>query len=209
VDVRSPHSRVRVGTALLAIVWALSFAVPLLPFFPTVLVGGAVAGALGLWIRASIVERRPRFATTPSWVGLGLVAAGVHYVAGVAAYRLVADRWGVFPDAASEIYVRTSEVPLAAALLMAGLVTAPLEELFWRGAVQPIVTRSDRRATRRIVGGAIAYAAFHLVTFQPPLVAAALLGGLVWGWLLERSGSVTVPMVAHGAWTALMIAYPP
>ncbi|MBW3662044.1 MAG: CPBP family intramembrane metalloprotease [Actinobacteria bacterium] len=209
MDVRSPHARVQVGTALLAIVWALSFAVPVLPFFPTVLVGGAIAGALGLWVRATIVSRRPPFTTTPTWVVVGLVTAGVHYVVGVAAFRFVAARWDVFPGAAADIYGRTAEVPLAAALVMAGLVTAPLEEVFWRGAVQPVVTRADRSATRRIVGGAIAYAAFHLVTFQPALVAAALLGGLVWGWLLERSGSVAVPMVAHGAWTALMIAYPP
>lgn len=201
--------RLRLSVAGLAIVWALSFAAPLLPFFPTVLVGGVLAGTAGLWVRRALPEGGPAWRVHPLWLLVAVVAAALHYILGTAAFRAVADLWDGWLAAAAEIYTRTGEVPLAAQLVMAAAITAPLEEVFWRGAAHPSITAGEPSTTRRVVGGALAYAAFHVVTLQAPLVAAAALGGLLWGWLAERSGSVTVPMVAHATWTAAMIAWPP
>ena len=118
---------------------------------------------------------------------------------------------------AEQVYGHTGEVSLWWALLVAGVLTAPLEEVYWRGAIQPLLSGlAQARAPRlaggpatRIVGGALVYAVFHVSTGQVALIAAALLGGLVWGWLLERTGSVGAPMLAHALWACGMLVLPP
>ena len=219
-------SRALVSAALLAVVWAVAFATAILPFFLTIAVGGVLSGLAGLWVRRGVrgwhpgeTERRrfPGFRVTPPQVALALVVAVVHLGVGHALFAL-----GnlVLPDltsTAAEVYTRASSVPLWVAVLLGGLVTAPLEEIFWRGAVQPLTgPLLDARVPwlagvpfGRLVGMTVLYTAFHLATGQVALVAAAALGGLVWGWLLERTDSLGATMIAHSAWTVLMLFVPP
>ncbi len=50
---------------------------------------------------------------------------------------------------------------------------------------------------------------FHLPTLQLTLISAAALGGLVWGWLRERTEGMAAPVVAHAIWTGAMVLVPP
>lgn len=99
-------------------------------------------------------------------------------------------------------------LPTFAVALVAGLVIAPLEELFWRGAVQPSLGAGRTPLVATTLGTA-AFMAFHLPTLRLPLIGAALLGGIVWGWLRERTGGLAAPAVAHTIWTAAMVVAPP
>lgn len=202
--------RAGVSIAVLAVVWGTSFVVVALPFFPTVLVGGALSGLAGLWVRAALpTAARPRLRVSGRVVVVALAVAVAHLVVGLAAFR-AADGWlPALVTSAEGIYGRTGEVPLAAQLVLAATLTAPLEELFWRGAVQPVVGVHVPDRWWRVLAAAAIYTLFHVATLKVALVAAAALGGLVWGTLLERTRSVGAAIIAHGTWTALMLLIPP
>jgi membrane protease YdiL (CAAX protease family) len=219
-------TRAAVAAAVLASVWGVAFATELLPFFPTIVVGGVLTGVAGVWVRRGVrgwhpgeASRRsfPPLAVRPSHAALAVAVGVVHLVVG---HLLFAAGELVLPEltaTATSVYSRAATLPLWAAILLGGVLTACLEELFWRGAVQPLTTSWLHRTLPRlvalpggtVVGTTVAYAAFHLATGQLALIAAALLGGLVWGWLLERTGSVGATMIAHATWTSLMLAFPP
>jgi membrane protease YdiL (CAAX protease family) len=218
--------RATLAAAGLTVVWAIAFATELLPFFPTIVAGGALTGLAGWWVRrgergwhVGERERRsfPPLAVTPSHAVLAVVVGVAHLVGG---HLLFAAGERLLPEltaTASEVYTRAGSLPLWAAILLGGVLTASLEELFWRGAVHPLT--ASWLGTRlpwltglpggTVVGTTVVYALFHVATGQVALVAAALLGGLVWGWLLERTGSVGATMLAHATWTSLMLAFPP
>jgi membrane protease YdiL (CAAX protease family) len=208
------------------VVWALAFATELLPFFPTIVGGGMLTGLAGWWVRRGVRgwhpgegERRtfPRLSLGPADAVLAVGVGLAHLVAG---HLLFAAGERLLPEltaTATEVYTRAGSLPLWTAIVLGGLVTAPLEELFWRGAVQPLTTSWLGAKLPwvlplpggTVIGTTLVYALFHVATGQLALVAAALLGGLVWGWLLERTGSVGATMIAHATWTSLMLAFPP
>jgi membrane protease YdiL (CAAX protease family) len=218
--------RAAIAAAVLAAVWAIAFATELLPFFPTIVAGGMLTGLAGIWVRrgrrgwyAGEQARRrfPPFRMTPGQAALAVAVGVVHLALG---HLLFAAGERLLPEltaTATEVYRRAGGLPLWAAIVLGGLVTAPLEEIFWRGAVQPLSTSLLRARAAwltdlpggTVVGTTLLYALFHVATGQLALVAAALLGGLVWGWLLERTGSVGATMIAHAVWTTLMLAFPP
>jgi membrane protease YdiL (CAAX protease family) len=150
-------------------------------------------------------------------VRFALVVALVHYLVAAAAFQVATELVPGFAATAAATNEQARGVPIWLAVLVAGLISAPMEEVFWRGAVQPVIAGL---AVRRwpalrdrpmlpVVAAAGCYALFHAATLQPALVAAALLGGLVWGWLLVRTGSLPAVMIAHGTWTTLMLLVPP
>lgn len=212
--------RVWATLALLMAVWAVSFNVTALPFFPTVLVGAGAAGVAGWWIRRSLTATPP-LRLSPGAAALALVVAVAHFLVGRVVYDVGAGLLPAVATSATAVYERTAETPLLARVVLAGLVTAPLEELYWRGALQPAVTVADgvrhnvhgvplrRTALRGLVLSGALYVAFTAVTLHPALIAAAALGAAVWGGLLLVTGSAGAPMLAHACWTSLMILFPP
>ena len=223
---RRGGARAVTAALLLALVWGLAFGTRVLPFFPTIVAGGVLTGLAGVWVRrgtrgwhAGERERR-RFPDLRLTRSQALLAVGVGVLHFVAGHLLFAAGEALLPAltrTAASVYGRAGSLPLWAAILLGGVVTAPLEEVFWRGAVQPLTSSFiDDHLPRvaalpggTLVGASLVYALFHVATGQVALVAAALLGGLVWGWLLQRSGSVGATMLAHGLWTSLMLAFPP
>jgi membrane protease YdiL (CAAX protease family) len=211
---------------VLAVVWGAAFVTEVLPFFLTISAGGVLTGLAGVWVRRGSrgwhpgeAERRrfPTFRVTRPQVALALVVAVVHLGVGHALFALGSLILPEITATATEVYGRASAVPLWLAILLGGLITAPLEEIFWRGAVQPLT--GPLLAARlpwltsvpagRLLGTTLLYTLFHVATGQLALIFAAALGGLVWGWLLDRTGSVGATMIAHGGWTSLMLLVPP
>jgi membrane protease YdiL (CAAX protease family) len=218
--------RAAVAAVVLAVVWAVAFVTEVLPFFLTISAGGVLTGLAGIWVRRGTrgwypgePARRtfPTFRVTPSQVALAVAVAVVHLAVGHAAFAVGSLVLPEITATASEVYGRASVVPLWLAIVLGGLITAPLEEVYWRGAVQPLT--GSLLAARlpwlpgipggRLIGTTVLYTLFHVATGQLVLVFAAALGGLVWGWLLERTGSVGATMIAHGLWTTLMLLVPP
>ncbi len=96
---------------------------------------------------------------------------------------------------------------LRAALLI-GLLFGPAEELVWRGAIQrAFVERYG--AARGLCVTTLFYAVAHIASANPLLLLAALVCGLFWGWLFQRTGSVLLVAVSHAAWSlAVFILLP-
>lgn len=225
---RSPSAAVRalLSGGALALVWGAAFGLSSLPFFPLIAAGGVVTGLAGLWVRRAATRVEDTRPTTAAWLPairlragqavLALVVALVHLMAAYALFELGTWIAPQLAPTAEEVYGRT-EVSLWLALLLGGVVTAPLEEIYWRGAVHPLLVGAVLRRAPRLarlpgltpVTGALVYAAFHVVTGSAALVAAALLGGWVWSWLAERTGTVGAPMLAHAVWACGMLVVPP
>jgi len=218
--------RAAVAAAGLSVVWGGAFATEVLPFFPTIVAGGILTGLAGLWVRrgtrgwhAGEPERRgfPPFALSAAHARLAVVVAVLHFAIGHGLFALGGLLLPALTETASAVYTRAGGIPLWAAVLLGAVITAPLEEIFWRGGVQPLVSSMVRDRWPRVAGlpgglvvvTTIVYAAFHIATAQVALVAAALLGGLIWGWLMERTRSLGATMLAHGLWTGLMLVFPP
>lgn len=218
--------RAALAAGVLAVIWGAAFATEVLPFFLTISAGGVLTGLAGVWVRRGTrgwypgeAERRrfPTYRVTPPQVALALAVAVVHLAVGHGLFALGSLILPEITATAAEVYSRASAVPLWLAIVLGGLVTGPLEEVFWRGAIQPltgplVATRVPwltRIPAGRLVGTTLLYTLFHLATGQLALIFAAALGGLVWGWLLDRTGSVGATMIAHGAWTSLMLLVPP
>jgi membrane protease YdiL (CAAX protease family) len=121
---------------------------------------------------------------------------------------------------ALEVYQRSDSIPVWGQILLGAVLTAGLEEVFWRGAFTPMVAERvsrrlpeafgpKRRGLALVVVSTVGYALFHVATLKLALIAAAALGGLVWGTLLLLTRSVGVTVIAHVLWTTLMILFPP
>ena len=196
-------------------------AVALVVLTPLWALGVALRGQLNvLWI------------STAAGVAFGIAAVVLqarHHVPP----RVGHDVWWALPAAAAHLAVSYAAIPVAEAivpligrqaedivvgakgdlptLLVAAISAfgiAPLEELFWRGAVQPSL--GVGRSPLYAIGITTAvFMGFHVPTLQLPLISAALLGGVVWGWLRERTEGIAAPIIAHAIWTGAMVLVPP
>lgn len=219
---RRDRQAVRLAVAFvgLSLIWGLAFNLTSLPFFPVVVAGGVVTGLVGFWVRRAGDEPEPAFALTPSQAGLALVVAVAHFAVGHALFAVASRVVPELTRTALEVYQRSDSIPVWGQLLLGGVITASLEEVFWRGAFTTMVADRVRPhlpealgRTRRgivlVVVSTVGYALFHVATLKLALIAAAALGGLVWGSLLLVTRSVGVTIIAHVTWTCLMILLPP
>ncbi len=90
-------------------------------------------------------------------------------------------------------------------VLVQVLVIALPEEMFYRGWMQTSWAASDPRRRVRVLGATLGvgflatqalFAAGHLVVLQPWRLAT-FLPGLLFGWLRERTGDVSAPVLVH------------
>ncbi len=102
--------------------------------------------------------------------------------------------------------------------LVGTLVTLLTEEGFFRGWLWGTLDLAGWSATRVLFTTSVAFAAWHISAvfldtgFNPParqagvLLANALLLGIIWGCLRQRSGSIIVSAFAHSVWNAVAYA---
>ena len=204
---RRPRQRdVAIAVVVLAPLWAL--AISQRDRFPVLWI--AVTAGVVLGLAATILMARHRVTLRAGHdVWLALPAAALHlavsYVAIPVATALVPL---IGEQAEGLVFDARGGLPTAAVAAIAAVVVAPLEEVFWRGAVQPLVG-TGRAPIATVVLTSLVFVAYHVPTLQLPLISAAALGGLVWGWLRERTDGVSAPIVAHAIWTAAMVVVPP
>jgi membrane protease YdiL (CAAX protease family) len=168
---------------------------------------GTVLGALGLAALATgRVELSPEVSLGTAIAG-GL-GAGIALWAATVAFVLVVRRWPVFDRHVSAIYDQRRGQPLWLALLLAAGVTAPGEELFWRGLAQGYLAGSLGWPGAAATVWA-AYVAVNLSSRNLPIVAGALVAGAVWGALAVWTHGVIASLLCHVVWTALMLVAPP
>jgi membrane protease YdiL (CAAX protease family) len=194
---------VGVGTAAVVAAWVL--------VRRRVLSVWVAAGvAVGLAAIASLATGRvhlaERFGT--GWAALVGVGGGVLLYLATAAFVLIVRRAPVFDRHVAEIYDQRRGLSLGLAFVLAALVAAPGEEIFWRGLVQG----QFRSAAGAGVGALLAwglYVAANVPSGSLAILAGAVVGGAAWAALAWWSGGVLASLLCHGVWTGLMLLLPP
>ena len=139
---------------------------------------------------------------------LGGLGAGIVLYAATAAFVIVIRRWPVFDRHVTEIYDQQRGLPLVAALLLAAAISAPSEELFWRGLFQGAVAGPVGWWAAAGLTWA-AYVAVNCASGSLPIAAGAIVAGGVWGVLAVWTHGVLASILCHVSWTALMLIKPP
>lgn len=132
------------------------------------------------------------------------------YFTGILLYVLFYIGFNLFrslvAEGAANVYTFRTELPLIipSSLL---LVTSFCEEYFWRHYTQTSLVKTY--GVSGIVIASILYAGIHIPTLNLPLVFAALIAGMAWGQLYEKTGSIWVVVFSHIAWTELIFVLLP
>jgi uncharacterized protein len=178
------------GLAAALVGW--SFVGPRIPARGRLPVQVVLAGLLVLVTRAPLGLRPPRL-----WAGLRLgLATGAAAATGVLAATTVP---------AVRLSMAGRELPASASTWMA--VQIPLgtvwgEEAAFRAALAAVAGRAYSASGGRLLQ-AVAFGLSHIAdaraTGDPVLPTVLATGGAGWifGWLAERSGSLSAPMLAH------------
>lgn len=103
----------------------------------------------------------------------------------------------------SAVYGNTGAASLPVIGLLLFLVIGPGEEIFWRGTVQKRL--EERYGTLfGVITGASLYAFVHVWALNLTLFLAALVCGLVWGWLYSRENKLAPVIISHSVWSVLI-----
>lgn len=166
----------------------------------TMAVLGILAAAVGP------VEVSRRFGVVTA-AGIGLAAGVVLYGATVA-FMSVARRVPAVTRHTASLYDEGSGSP-ATVLAVSVLVSAPGEELLWRGVVLGVLARSTGSAGLAAVLCWGAFVAVNVVSGRIPILLGAVVGGAAWTAVAWWTGGVAASIACHSLWTALMILFPP
>jgi membrane protease YdiL (CAAX protease family) len=169
------------GLAVLAVALAWIFRVPL-----AAQMGAASFAELGVRIGAGLVATLPLLVTF-WWLVNARWAAALRMREHVE--RLIHD---LFP--------RASLVQLAVVSVVAGVS----EELLFRGVAQPLVARWSTPVVGLVITSVV-FGMFHAVSLLYFLLATFV--GAYFGWLMLVVGSVVPPIIAHGLYDFLALAY--
>lgn len=106
------------------------------------------------------------------------------------------------------IYVHRAEAPLWLITLLLFFLIGPCEELYWRGFVQHQLSQHFGLRLGCFLA-AILYTSVHFWSGNLILVLAALVLGLIWGWLYRATGSVVPGIISHGLWDLMAFVWFP
>jgi CAAX protease family protein len=170
----------------------------------------AFLGLVAVWLAPSLDAPAPateRAITATGEVAIGLVSGAVFYAA-TRVFVAIVGRSPTFSRHVAAAYGRAETVSATAALVLSVFVTAVGEELFWRGLVYRL------GAERTSIGLAavacwLLYVLANLPSRLLPIIAAAIVGGALWGVLGWWTGGILAPMASHMLWTGLMLGFPP
>lgn len=111
-------------------------------------------------------------------------------------------------EGVSRVYELHSSV---SSILIGSMLVFPIgpgEEIYWRGLIQRNFAERFGANTGFLTATA-AYALVHLPTLNPPLILTAFIGGLVWGYLYKKTGSLVPAVISHVLWDLLIFVVAP
>ncbi len=136
-----------------------------------------------------------RLRATPSALALGVLSAVALYLFFWSGYQVAKNIPGFVQTISSVYGLRgmTSQQEIALLLLFP---IGPTEELYWRGLIQRTL-KEEMKPNQSLLLTSVIYAAIHLPTLNPSLILVAFIGGLVWGAIYNRYGSVLPSLLSH------------
>ena len=117
--------------------------------------------------------------------------------------------FGIFGEPSTNTDLGTSwessTVDIALLFLSVAIVTPIVEELMFRGYILDAINRKHSDWTA-IIWSSILFGLIHIDSF---VVGQAFMGGIIYGWIRVRTGSLLPSIVGHMMWNtlALMLSY--
>lgn len=198
------------GVALVVPVLVFELSIESAPVFLALTVAGQLGFLVVGYAYARRYDRRiPVDLPTGREVGIGVGGALLAVVV-AAALSAVVSSLGLLPE--SVIGEAAGDDPriLLGLAALSLVVIAPIEEFVFRGVVQGRL-RDAFGPAGAIVGASLLFGSLHLANYAgdvPSVVAGALVivgTGAVLGALYEYTDNLTVPIVAHGLYNALLL----
>jgi uncharacterized protein len=156
----------------------------------------------------SFLWQRPVILFRWSSAGLGILSAAVLYFLFFAGNMLAPYVVHEAPVQVGSIYGLgrdTSRIPI---FLLLFFITGPGEEIFWRGFLQSRMMARLGNIPGYLVTTAV-YAAVHVFSFNFVLTMAALIAGAFWGGLYLWRRDLTLLIVSHSLWSAVIFSVAP
>ncbi len=102
-------------------------------------------------------------------------------------------------------YWESSSIDVALLFLSVAIVTPIVEELMFRGYILDAINRKHSDWTAIIWSSIL----FGLIHIDPFVVGQAFMGGIIYGWIRVRTGSLLPSIAGHMMWNmlALMLSY--
>jgi membrane protease YdiL (CAAX protease family) len=198
----SPFKLAALSLALASILWVLVFVIQPLEFW--VMLTLSTLALMLIAVGVNGVKELVHFNGRLLLVGL---------VSGVLLYLLfyfgfqVTKSNPIFSQGVGQVYGLRS-VPSYLIALALLFPIGPGEELYWRGLIQ-------RRFSEELGSGmgflitTCVYALIHLPTLNLPLIMTAFIGGLVWGYIYKKTGSLPTVIVSHVLFDLLIFVIAP
>lgn len=191
-----------------AILLAVTFLLQPLNFWLCISITTLVLAGLAVLLGGNTIEKR-HIDLEALLIGLG-AAIGLYLLFWAAAWLL---RLPLFAglgltEHLTALYALKETAPIYLIIPVLLLITSPCEEIFWRGFVQRGITQS-LGTTKGWLLAAVLYALVHVVSLNPLLVAAALVSGLIWGWMYLKQHHIVSCIICHALWAlAVFILLP-
>lgn len=136
-----------------------------------------------------------RFDIKPRHLLLGLTSGLLLYGFFFAGFN-IARGLSLITEGARNVYAFRSGLPISIIGALLLFPISPAEEIFWRGLIQKgLVLKLG--STTGYIAATLSYSLVHLPTFNAPLMLVALIGGLAWGFLYNRTKSLTPSVISH------------
>ncbi len=183
------------------IMMLIIFGLKLVPFWPGISLTTAI---LAVWSIITAGAERKNIFCFKSWhIIWGIISAVILYLIFFVGNHLSGLLFESAVEQIDTFYnLLSGQSTVVIGLLMFFLI-GPAEEIFWRGMIQ-------RKLQNRIgalygwILASILYALVHIWAANLMLFMAALVGGLFWGWLYKRTGSLWPGIISHAVWDILV-----
>lgn len=180
--------------------WYFAFDGPGLDFWTRI----SIATAVLLLVTVPKI-RLIRVVPTASGLAVGFVSAVLLYLFFWSGFQVAKSLPG-FVQQTSWVYSLRGGTPLTAIFILLLFPIGPAEELYWRGLVQRRLNEA-LTPNRAILVTSALYSAIHLPTLNPSLMLVAFIGGLVWGYVYNRSKNLLPALVSHVVWDELIFVF--
>lgn len=182
-----------------AVLLAITFLVQPLNFWLCISITALVLAGLAVLLGGNTIEKR-HIDLEALLIGLG-AAVGLYVLFWASAWLLHLPLFAGLnlTEQLLALYALKGTAPIYLILPVLLIITSPCEEIFWRGFVQRGIAQS-LGTTKGWLLSAVLYALVHVVSLNPLLVAAALISGLIWGWMYLKQHHIVSCIICHALW---------
>lgn len=106
------------------------------------------------------------------------------------------------------VYILGGDIPILYIALILIFPISMSEEIYWRGLIQRRIQLKIGPKQSWLLA-TIIYTGVHLPTLNIPLLITAFIGGLVWGYIFMRTGSVTAGAISHTIFNLMIFVLMP